>query len=122
MQLISLHKGPGSEQIRQARFPVLDFGERLDEAAGPFMDTAAIIANLDLVVSSDTSIPIWPEPWAPGLSRAAFLRRMALAARPRRFSLVSHVRLFRQATLGDWDNVFERITAAVAARQTARNP
>ncbi len=56
VHLISLQKGAGSEQAKQVDFPVLDFGDRLDEAAGPFMDTAAIIANLNLVVSVDTSI------------------------------------------------------------------
>ncbi len=68
MRLVSLQKGFGSEQIGAVDFPVLDFAGRLDEAAGPFMDTAAVIRNLDLVVTSDTAIahlagalgaPVW---------------------------------------------------------------
>jgi hypothetical protein len=34
-----------------------DLGGRLDEETGPFMDRAAIVMNLNLIVSSDTSIP-----------------------------------------------------------------
>ena len=90
VQLISLQKGPGSEQVKQVGFPVLDFGDRLDEAAGPFMDTAAIIANLDLVVSVDTSIVhLAGALGAPVFLAQHFSWRMALVARPGRFSLVS---------------------------------
>ena len=56
VRLISLQKGFGSEQIAAVDFPVLDLSGRLDEEAGPFMDTAAVIRNLDLVVTPDTAI------------------------------------------------------------------
>ncbi len=68
VKLISLQKGFGSEQVAGCGFPVVDFSDRLDEAAGPLMDTAAVIRNLDLVVTSDTAIghlagmrpaPVW---------------------------------------------------------------
>jgi tetratricopeptide (TPR) repeat protein len=57
VRLISLQKGEGSEQLKEVagRFPVVDWSDRLDEASGPFMDTAALMKNLDLVVTSDTS-------------------------------------------------------------------
>jgi tetratricopeptide (TPR) repeat protein len=68
--LISLQKGAGREQLAAVRddFPVVDWADELDEAAGPFMDTAAIIQNLDLVITSDTviahlagamGVPVW---------------------------------------------------------------
>ncbi|HYV34970.1 MAG TPA: tetratricopeptide repeat protein [Gemmataceae bacterium] len=59
VQLISLQKGRGAEQLSEldGQFKVLDLGDRLDEEHGPFMDTAAIMMNLDLVISSDTSVP-----------------------------------------------------------------
>ena len=57
MHLISLQKGFGSEQIGGVDFPVLDLSDRLDQTAGPFMDTAAVISSVDLVVTSDTAIP-----------------------------------------------------------------
>src|SRR5262249_9152912 len=56
VRLVSLQKGPGMEQLREAHFPIVDLGEGLDEASGPFMDTAAVMRNLDLVVTSDTAI------------------------------------------------------------------
>jgi hypothetical protein len=54
VRLISLPKGDGSEQIRQLwpAFEIADFSAELDHEHGPFMDTAAIAANLDLVVLS----------------------------------------------------------------------
>ena len=68
VRLVSLQKGFGAEQIATVDFPVLDLAGRLDETAGPFMDTAAVIRNLDLVVTPDTAIghlagalgvPVW---------------------------------------------------------------
>lgn len=50
------------------RFGIVDFGDELDRAHGAFMDTAAIMKNLDLVVVSDSSlghlagalnVPVW---------------------------------------------------------------
>ena len=56
--LVSLQKGPGTEQLKEAAesLPIVDLGSSLDESAGPFMDTAAIMMNLDLVITSDTAI------------------------------------------------------------------
>ena len=58
VQLISLQKGPGSEQLRAVanEFKVIDLGARLDNTTGAFMDTAAVMQSLDLVITSDTSI------------------------------------------------------------------
>ena len=46
MRLISLQKGEGSEQLRQVSFPVIDLGDQLDVASGPFRDTAALMRCL----------------------------------------------------------------------------
>ena len=119
VRLISLQKGDGSEQLGDVagRCAVLDLASRLDESSGAFMDTAAVMKNLDLVITSDTSIPhlagalgvpVWvalphicdwrwlldrdDSPWYPTM------------------------RLFRQAVRGDWQEVFERIAAALATR------
>ena len=57
MHLISLQHGDGREQLAGVadRFHVVDLGEDVDRLEGAFMDTAAIIENLDLVITSDTS-------------------------------------------------------------------
>src|SRR5262249_43650538 len=59
VQLVSLQHGPASEQLRDVagQWPITDLGGRLDEEAGPFIDRAAVMKNLDLIVTSDTSIP-----------------------------------------------------------------
>jgi Tfp pilus assembly protein PilF len=117
VQLISLQKGFGSEQIAAVDFPVLDLSARLDEATGPFLDTAAVLQNLDLVVTANSAIahlagalgvPVWvalpfsPDwRWLHGREDTPWYPTM---------------RLFRQTTLGEWPEVFERITAAVGAR------
>jgi tetratricopeptide (TPR) repeat protein len=53
----SLQKYDGTEQLATlpAHFKLQVF-ENLDEQAGPFMDTAALIKNLDLVITVDTAI------------------------------------------------------------------
>ena len=38
------------------RFQLVDLGDDVDRQHGAFMDTAAIIQNLDLVITSDTSM------------------------------------------------------------------
>ncbi len=120
--LVSLQKGPGVEQLRAlaGRFPVLDLGDELDEA-GAFLDTAAVMKNLDLVVSSDTAIPHL----AGALAVPVWV---ALAALPDwRWFLGREdspwyptMRLYRQQRPGDWAEVFARL--ADALRRSAAQP
>ena len=119
VRLISLQKGPGWEEIAAAaeNVPVVDLGRALDEAAGPFMDTAAIMHNLDLVITSDTviahlagalGVPVWVAlPFVPDWRW--LLEREDSPWYPT-------MRLFRQKRPGEWDEVFERIAAAVGER------
>jgi hypothetical protein len=108
LKLFSLQKGLGTEQLEElsGRFAVTDLGGRLDD----FMDTAAVVQHLDLVITPDTSlahlagalgVPVWvaipfaadwrwlldreDTPWYPTM------------------------RLFRQRRWGDWDDVFSRM-------------
>ena len=101
----------------QERFPVTDLGSQLDETKGAFQDTAAVMKNLDLVITLDTAIahlagalgvPVWvalhdiPDwrwlldrddcPWYPTM------------------------RLFRQTRPGQWEDVFHRIAEALQRR------
>ena len=96
---------------------MLDLGPELDESSGAFMDSAAVLAHLDVLVCSDTALahlagslgvecwvalPFHPDwrwlleredsPWYPGM------------------------RLFRQPRPGVWGEVFERITPALRPR------
>ena len=112
VQLIALQKGPGTDQLRAlvGRFPVLDLSSRLDEANGAFMDTAAVMMNLDLVISSDTAVPHL----AGALGVPVWL---ALALVPDWRWLLHRadspwypcMRLFRQKCFGQWEEVFNRM-------------
>ncbi len=54
VKLFSLQKGPGTGQLAQwqASVPIVDLGNRLLD----FMDTAAVMTNLDLIITCDTSV------------------------------------------------------------------
>ena len=51
----SLQKYDGTEQLDTSNFAPRVF-ENFDEQSGPFMDTAALIKNLDLVITVDTAV------------------------------------------------------------------
>ncbi len=55
-RLVSLQRNHGVEQIKEARFSVTELGGQIDDASGPFMDTAAAMMNLDLFITSDTAL------------------------------------------------------------------
>ncbi len=111
--LVSLQKRVGLDQLSAAReqFPVLTLGEDIDEQAGPFMDTAAIMKQLDLVITSDTAtahlagalgVPVWVV-----LPHAAEWRWM----RDREDSpWYPTMRLFRQSRPGSWSEPFAEIS------------
>jgi tetratricopeptide (TPR) repeat protein len=114
---VSLQKGIGAEQIRALSRPVplVDFTAELDEGCGAFMDTAAVIANLDLVISADTAVA--------HLAGALGVKTwLALAAVPDWRWLLDRtdspwyptMRLFRQARAGDWDSVAAAMADALA--------
>jgi tetratricopeptide (TPR) repeat protein len=55
ISLYSLQKYDGTEQIDAAHFNLHVF-DNLDDQSGPFMDSAAIIKNLDLIITVDTAM------------------------------------------------------------------
>jgi len=117
VRLINLQQKDGLDQLAEVRgsFEVIEFGSEVDTESGPFMDTAAIMKSLDLVICCDSAVghlagalgvptwlalPFWPDwrwlcdrddnPWYP-----------------------AH-RLFRQQSPGDWDSVFARMRSELA--------
>ncbi|MBI3839524.1 MAG: glycosyltransferase family protein [Planctomycetia bacterium] len=108
VRLYSLQMGANREQLSDlaGQWPISDLGDRL----GDFHNTAAIMRNLDLVITCDSApghlagaigVPVW----------------LALAFAPDwRWSLERNdspwyptMRLFRQSRRGDWQGVFEVI-------------
>lgn len=115
VSLISLQKGDGEDQIADADFEIATF-EGVDEDAGAFMDTAAIMQNLDLVVSSDTATVHL----AGALGCTTWLAKSQMAEW-RWYELPGGknpwyptMRLFTQEHLHDWDSVFTNMKNELA--------
>lgn len=86
----------------------------LDEGTGAFMDTAAMMRNLDLVVTSDTAIAHLAGALGVRVWLAASLNCEWRWMRDREDSpWYPTMRLFRQRSLGDWSDVFSRMAAAL---------
>ena len=112
VRLISLQKGAGQNEL--ARHSILHLGDDVDTVHGAFMDTAAVMMNLDLVITSDTSVahlagalgvPVWVGlPFAPDWRW--LLERSDSPWYPT-------MRLFRQKPRGDWQSVLSEMTAAL---------
>ncbi len=121
-RLICLQKGYGVEQIADSGVRVETLGDDFDAGPNAFLDTAAVMANLDLMVTVDTSIahlagalarPVWvalkhiPEwrwmldrddsPWYPTM------------------------RLFRQRAIGDWEGVFADMAKTLIGQKNRRS-
>lgn len=119
VEFISLQKGHGMEQLAASGLAarITTPGEDFDAGPDAFLDAAAIIAELDLVITSDTSIAHL----AGALGTPAWV---ALHANPDWRWLLDRsdspwyptMRLFRQQRPGDWAGVFEKIAGALGAR------
>ena len=112
-RLVSLQKGDGLEQLASASFEVLDLGPGYLD--GDFAETAAVLANLDLLVTCDTAavhlagalgVPTWlaintvPDwRWLEGRDDSPWY---------------PSVRVFRQQTRGDWVQVIADMAKALS--------
>ena len=115
--LLSLQKGHGSEQLADCSFRHRFVGcqEGIDQT-WDFVETAAIIANCHLVITSDTAVAHL----AAGMGRPTWL---LLAQMPEwRWGVEGEssfwypsMRLFRQRERGNWPEVMERVTIALEA-------
>jgi tetratricopeptide (TPR) repeat protein len=124
VSFVSLQKGVGAEQLRQVSFGdcVLDLSDQLDNGPDAFIDTAAVMQNLDLVISTDTAIAHL----AGALARPAWIALHASAEW--RWLLersdtpwYSSLRLFRQADrTGSWQNVVTHMAAALTSLAAGR--
>jgi tetratricopeptide (TPR) repeat protein len=125
VRLLSLQQRDGLEQLAElpAGIRVEQLGDDFDAGPDAFLDCAAVMTQLDLVVTCDTSIaqlagalarPVWvalrdvPVDWRWMLERDDS-------------PWLPTARLFRQRRRGDWPEVFERISNELAAL-VAREP
>jgi hypothetical protein len=108
VRLYGLQKGSSAAQAEHAPGPMamVNLGEDLED----FTDTAAVIENLDLVVSVDTAVlhlagAMGKEVWAL-LPFDADWRWMTDSLDSPWYPTM---KLFRQRKPGDWDDVFSRV-------------
>jgi tetratricopeptide (TPR) repeat protein len=120
VQLVSLQKGPAAAQIGEVPFSHKIMALAADPAADAdfFLDTAAIMMGLDLVVTCDTSVAHL----AGALGRPVFTALAVVA--DWRWMIgrddtpwYSTMRLFRQDAARQWEPVLARIAAAAPALQ-----
>lgn len=130
VRVYSLQVGAGRDELTDegdgTGVCVRDLGA-IDEEAGTFMDTAAIMQSLDLIVTIDTSIAHL----AGGLGRPVWMAvpywadwrwMMERADSP----WYPTMRIFRQAVPGEWGPVFDEVAQAlrrlIAERPSAPCP
>ena len=115
ISLLSLQKGFGSEQLETCSFKdrFISCQDQVNDT-WDFLETAAIIANCDLVITSDTSVAHL----AGGMGKTTWLLLQKVPEW--RWGLEGEttfwypsMRLFRQKERGNWNEVMERVTEAL---------
>jgi hypothetical protein len=111
VRLISLQTTHGLDQLEAdgARLRIIDLPRRRGR---DFMETAAIMMHLDLVITPDTAVAHL----AGGLGRRVWLglstvQEWRWPAGKETSPWYPTARVFRQTKLNDWDGVFERMAA-----------
>lgn len=115
VRFISLQKGAAAAAARAAALPLplLDLDPELED----FSDTAAVISQLDLVISVDTAVvhlagalgrPVWTMVAEPADWRWLTAREDS--------PWYPTMRLFRQRRRGDWDELVARVKVALQER------
>ena len=116
VRLISLQRGAGTEQLDNLPQGMIveTLGGDFDAGPDAFVDAAAAMTHLDLVVTCDTSIahlagalglPVWVA--LKNVAEWRWLRDRADSP------WYPTMRLFRQRARGDWDELFARIAECV---------
>jgi hypothetical protein len=125
VRLLSIQKNHGLDQLSElpSGMMVENLGAEFDSGRDAFIDAAAVMSCLDLIVTSDTSIahlagalgrPVWvvlkhvPD-WRWMLDRSDSL-------------WYPTAKLYRQSVRNDWDGVFERVAGDVAKLAAAVQP
>lgn len=115
LKFYSLQKGPASVE---ALYPPVGMDIiNLEDKLKDFSDTAAVIANLDLVISVDTAVahlagalgkPVW--------ILLPFVPDWRWLVNREDSPWYSSMRLFRQTHPGDWAGVFDRVVQALTEK------
>ena len=121
--LLSLQKDFGSEQLETCSFKdrFVSCQDQVNET-WDFLETAAIIANCDLIITSDTAIAHL----AGGMGKTTWLLLQKIPEW--RWGLEGEstfwyptMRLFRQTERGNWDEVMQRVKLALQTQFGTRS-
>jgi hypothetical protein len=141
LSFYSLQKGPASVEVNHPPkgMKIINLGDELND----FADTAALIANLDMVISVDTAVahlagaigkPVWTllhstpdwrwllnrddSPWYPRTENAEDFPRPRQNDVGQANGLAGRagMRLFRQTRPNDWAGVFEQVKKALLCK------
>jgi len=103
----SLQKGEGAMQLlRSSQDAIIDYTDSLHD----FADTAALIANLDLVITVDTSVAHLAAAMGKRVwMMLRFISDWRWLIEREDSPWYPSMRLFRQTAIGDWAGVIDRI-------------
>ncbi len=114
VQFYSLQKHYGSEQLNEVSFKdrIIYLGDDFDSDINAFADTAAVMENLDMVISTDTSVAhlagaLGKKTWVP----LKFIPDWRWGIEGDKTPWYKDMTLFRQTIPGQWDGVFEKLHA-----------
>ncbi|MDR3550798.1 MAG: glycosyltransferase family 9 protein, partial [Candidatus Babeliales bacterium] len=119
----SLQKEFGTDEIQKiasSPLAVATFDDDFDVSHGRFSDTAAVIMNMDLVITADTSIvhvagALGKQVWVllPYAAEWRWLPSHPKYAHSSSTPWYPNMRLFRQTTPGDWTAVIHEVRQAL---------
>jgi tetratricopeptide (TPR) repeat protein len=128
--LVSLQKGDGAAQVSalqagppESRFPVVDWSADMDQDGAAFVDTAAVMELLDLIITSDTSIAhlagaLHRPTWVP----LAHVPDWRWGFRGETTPWYPSMRLFRQPLREDWTAVFTAMAEQLSRLRDGATP
>jgi tetratricopeptide (TPR) repeat protein len=113
---VSLQTDPGRTQLADIDLAHRPFDPFADAPPRDFADTAAIINDLDLVISIDTAVAhLAGAMGRPAWVMLPFAADWRWAREGDRSPWYPSMRLFRQRRLGDWVEVMEQVETALSA-------
>ena len=112
VKFYSLQKGAAGEQAKNppVGLELVDLGPKLND----FADTAAVMSLLDLIITTDTSVPHLAGALArPVWAMLQFVPDFRWLLEREDSPWYPTMRLFRQRSAGDWDGVIGRVAESL---------
>jgi len=119
VKFYSLQKGEASDEIKEMKYPIISFNN-FDEI--PFLDSAAIIENLDLVITVDTSVAhLAAAMGKPTWLLLTFIPDWRWQLKRNDSPWYPSMKIFRQKEEGNWTTVFDEVVGELFSLVNSRN-